>query len=169
LNAVKRRQPFVPPQAFARAEGFDDMVFIEPERGSDLESRRHENGALVMHQDHALRRRQGVSLLLGIVGDIAAGRLVGEPFADIALANAGCLGKRHRRTGAEVGHLLIQTELAPYIDQHAGKSGAKVGNDLADEGFDLTRRGGWCELGHDLVLCVRMARPAAGRVPWRLR
>src|SRR6185312_8976313 len=37
----------VPAKAFARSEGFDDLVFIEPERGRDLESRRHENGALV--------------------------------------------------------------------------------------------------------------------------
>src|SRR5262245_11036111 len=127
------------------------LVFVEPERGGDLESRRHENGTLVEHQDHRLRRRQGVSLLLGIVGDIAAGRLVGQPLADIALANAGRFGERHRRTGAEVDHRLIQAELAAHIDQHAGKSGAQVGNDLADEGFDLARRGRWCKLGHDPV------------------
>jgi hypothetical protein len=57
--------------------------------------------------------------------------LVGEPLADVALANAGCFGERHRRTGAEVGHRLIQAELAPHIDQHAGKSGAQVGNKRA--------------------------------------
>src|SRR3984957_7253656 len=83
----------VPAQAFARAEGFDDLVLIEPERGRHLESRRHENGALVESQDHGLCRWQGISLLLRIVGDIAAGRLVGEPLADIALANAGCFGE----------------------------------------------------------------------------
>ena len=131
----------VPAQAFAGAEGFDDLVFIEPERGRDLEGRRHENGALVKRQDHRLRRRQGVSLLLGIVGDIAASRLVGEPLSDIALANAVCFGERRRRTGAEIGQCLIQAELATHIDQHAGRCGAQVGNDLADEGFDLARRG----------------------------
>ncbi len=84
----------VPAQAFARPEGFDDLVFIKPERGRDLESRRHENGALVECEDHRLHRRQGVGLPLRIVGDIAAGGLVGEPLADIALANAGCFGER---------------------------------------------------------------------------
>ena len=192
-DAVKRRQPLahqmraiagaeealgaaehamvmrVPAQAFARAKGFDDLVFIEPERGRDLESRRHENGALVERQDHRLRRRQGVSLLLGIVGDIAAGRLVGEPLADIALANAGCFGERHRRTGAEPGHRLIQAELAPDIDQHAGKSGAQVGNDLADEGFDLARRGRWCKLGHDPVSLRSHGTAGSGRILCRLK
>src|ERR1700737_175661 len=89
----------MPAQAFARAEGLDDLVFIEPERGRYLERRRHENGALVERQNHGLRRRQQISLLLGIVGDIAAGRLVGEPLADIALANAGCFGEAPGRTG----------------------------------------------------------------------
>ena len=159
----------VPAQAFARAEGFDDLVFVEPERSRDLEGRRHENGALLERQHHRLRRRQSVSLLLGIVGDIAAGCLVGEPFADIALANAGCLGERHRSAGAEVGHRLIQAELAPDIDQHAGKSGAQVGNDLADEGFDLARRGRWCKLGHDQVLCVSHGTAGSGRAPCRWR
>src|ERR1700756_4147272 len=56
----------VPAQAFAGAEGFDDLVFIEPERGRDLESRRHENRALVEREHHRLRRRQCVSPLFSI-------------------------------------------------------------------------------------------------------
>ena len=74
-----------------------------------------------------------------------------------------------QRTGAEVGHRLIQAELAPHIDQHAGKSGAQVGNDLADEGFDLARRGRWCKLGHDPVPLRSHGTAGSGRILCRLR
>src|SRR6516164_7379018 len=94
----------------------------------------------------------------------AGGSLVGEPLADIALANPCCVGERHRRTGAEVGHRLIKSELAPHIDQHAGKSGAQVGNDLAGEGFDLARCRKWCKLGHDPVPLRSHGTAGSGRL-----
>ena len=63
-----------------------------------------------------------------------------------------------------IGLYQAMADLAPHIDQHAGKSGAQVGNDLADEGFDLARRGRWCKLGHDLVP-LREERPLAPHRP----
>ena len=73
------------------------------------------------------------------------------------------------RAATELGHRLIQAELAPHIDQHAGKSGAQVGNDLADEGFDLARRGRRCKLGHDPVPLRSHGTAGSGRILCRLR
>ncbi len=94
--AKKALVVLVPAKPLTRAEGLEDALFVEPERGRHLEGGGHVDRAVLDGEHHGLRGGQGVPAALGLVAHVAARSLVVEPFAHVALANpvasASCSG-----------------------------------------------------------------------------
>ena len=60
---------------------------------SELERAGDERGAVFVGQRHRLLGRQPEGAVGGVVLDVAAGRLLAQPLADVALAAVGALGE----------------------------------------------------------------------------
>jgi len=83
----------VPAHAGAGAEGVFDAVGVVEAGGDDLEGTGDEGGALLHGEGECLFGGKGVGGGGGVVGDVAAGGVGVEPFADVALAGARAAGE----------------------------------------------------------------------------
>src|SRR5436190_13977622 len=82
---------------------------------------------------------RGKSIFSGsrVVRDIATGRLIAEPFTDIALDGARALGQFRRSDRASLSHRLVKPELVADHDQGHAHAGADVVDCLAEELLQL--------------------------------
>ena len=87
----------------------------------------------------------------GVVLHVAAGRLLAEPLAYVALAALRALGELRGRDRLAVGHRLVQAELVPDQHQRRRHAPPEVAYELAHELFQLRfvdSRG-----AHRMLLC----------------
>lgn len=81
----------------------------------------------------AVLRRDGGVLQGGVVHDIATGRLVVQPLADVALVGARAPGQLGRRQGPRFGHRPVHPQSVTEVGQCAGNRGADVADQPSDE------------------------------------
>jgi len=68
-----------------------DLLLVLDERGRELERARDERRAVLLGQRERLLRREKELLADRVIAYIAAGGLVGQPLADVALVGPGTL------------------------------------------------------------------------------
>ena len=125
----------VPAEAVTGDEALGDVVLGEHGRARRLEHAALVDGAVLVGQHRGVLGRQAVGLGLGVVLDIAAGALAGQPLAHVALVGAGALGQLGGRDGLAVGHRLVEAETeADHAQRHVHGRGDLV-DDAVDEGL----------------------------------
>jgi hypothetical protein len=83
----------VPADPGAAAKGFGDLGFIFDCGDHDLEGAGQVHGAVFVGQGEGLLLREREALAVGVVADIAAGGLGGQPLGDQARVGAGAVGQ----------------------------------------------------------------------------
>src|SRR5205823_5309082 len=142
-----------------------------------------EDRAVLVGEHRGVLGRQLERAVLRPVGDIAAGRLVAQPFADIPWRGPGLAGQRLCRDGAGAGHRPIQSELVTEVHQQPGDRRPHVTDRLADEPLQPRL----IDFGHLTLLLIvgwpprgeppprgapvgeSLHRPAVAAHPWRPR
>ena len=127
----------VPADAAAVDEAVGEAVAaVGGRRGGQEHAGEGERARLVGEHEGVLGRER-VRVLLRVVGHVAAGGLVVEPLADVALLRAGAARELGGGDGLAVGHRAVEAETVSDGDQGGAHGGADVRGDLVDEGLDL--------------------------------
>ena len=87
----------VPAHALAAAEGLEDLIFVDVQRRDRVIDAEDVERAVFVGQRERVLVGQRVAVALGVVGDVAARRLVSKPLANVALGRARAL--RHLLRG----------------------------------------------------------------------
>jgi hypothetical protein len=99
----------------------------------ELEGAGHEGRAVGLGEGHGLLGRELVAVGLGVVHDVAAGRLGVEPLAHVALGGVGTGGELGRRRRPGLGQRAVQAELVADDDQRGVHGRAELGDGLAEQ------------------------------------
>ena len=127
----------VPAHALAAAERLEDLVFVGVERRDRVVDARGCRTGCPRRPARARARRAACSdRVVGVVGHVAARRLVAQPLADVALGRARAFGHLLRAQRPGAGHRLVQAELLPDQHQRRADDRPHVGDRLAHERFE---------------------------------
>ena len=126
----------VPAETVAAAEAVGHVVLRVDHRARGLEHAALVHRAGLVGQHGGVLDRQRVGARLGVVVDVAAGRLGREPLADVALVRPGALGQLGRAHRLAVGHRGVQAEPRADHGQRHVHGGADLVDDAIDERFD---------------------------------
>ncbi len=127
----------VPAKALARAEALGYLRLVLDGGRHQLKGARDERGAVFVGQGHRLLGWQPEGPRGRVVLDVAAGRLLAQPLADVALVTVGALGQLLGGDRLAVGHRLVQAELVADQNQRRGDRRAQVAHELTHELFEL--------------------------------
>ena len=106
-------QPLVvgmPADPVAAAERVNKHVVVRVAGRDGLERAAQEHRTLLVGDDHRLLGGQFEGVVVRVVGDVSAGRLIGEPLPHVPLGRSRPLCQRRRREGPCTGHRLVQTQ-----------------------------------------------------------
>ena len=118
----------VPGNPGAAAEGLGDLGFVLDGGDHDLEGAGQVDGVVLVGQGELLLLREEEPPAGGVVADVAAGGLGGQPLGHQTRVGAGAVGQLSRGSRAG-GQGLVETELV--ADDHgAGEPG---GAEVVDE------------------------------------
>ena len=120
-----------PADALAAAERALHQRLVVHQRGRHVEAALHEERPLGVGEEHRLLRRQGEASAAGIVGQIAGGRLMREPFPGIAFGHARLrcqLGRGHGSPGLE---RLVEAQPVTETDECHAAGTAEIAEHLA--------------------------------------
>ncbi len=134
----------MPRDAIAGDVDVGESVGCRPYRGDELEAGHHRRRALLFGEYGSRFDRQGERILGSVVGDVAVGRLGGEPFLDVSRRDTGPFGEIPDTGRAEVGHGPPETETIPEVDQNGVVGRGLVSSDLAGELFEPAKVQGGC-------------------------
>ncbi len=127
----------VPTDPLTGAERLAEPLLVGIQRRDHVVDAQHVERALLVGERQRVLVGERVGVGLRVVLDVAAGGLVSEPLADVALGGAGTAGDLLRGQRARPGHRLIQAELLADHEQRGADDRAHVGDRLAHEGLDL--------------------------------
>ena len=135
-----------PQQPAPLLESSEDAGHRVSHRLDDEEAPAHVGRAPLIGEGQGLLGGQGISPALGVVLAVAAGRLVEQPLANVALLGVGLPGQLGGGHGSGAGHRLIEPEPLADVDEIGGERRAEVAHDLAQElvqlvFIDRSRRG----------------------------
>ena len=115
---------FMPTEAVAGSRNVDDAGRIEHRSESDLEEAGQECRAGLVRQGNSLLRLKAVTAAIGVVFDVAAGRLGIEPFSGVTLGCARPGRKFARGERPVIGECPVKTQFVPHHNQSAVQSRA---------------------------------------------
>src|SRR3569833_1238617 len=100
----------VPTNAFPSSKCFGDLGFVEIGRLHAVECTGEESWRPLFGESHGLLGREGERIAFGMVVDVSGSGLPRQPFAQIALMQAGLLGKLGRSDHGPIRHRLVEPE-----------------------------------------------------------
>ncbi len=116
----------VPADALAGAGRVGDARRVQHGADRELEEAGQVRRAVGVGERDGLLGRQRVAAAVGVIGDVAAGRLHVQPLADVALRGAGALGQLDRREPAGAGQRAVEPELVAHDDERSAERGAHL-------------------------------------------
>ena len=127
----------VPAHALAAAKGLENLIFVGVQGRDRVVDAEDVERAVLIGQRERVLIGQRVAVALGVVGHVAAGRLVSKPLAHVALSRARALRHLLRGQRPGVSHRFVQAEL--LADQHERRADDRphVGYRLPHKGFEL--------------------------------
>jgi len=141
----------MPTHAGAGAEGVGDARNRRERAQGKLERPGQISRAVFIGQREGLFVAQAEGARFLVVGDVAAGCLGSQPFAQIALVGS-CLGGELGGSDGATGEGFIKAKFFPD-DHHAGMHcGAKVAHELADKGIESVHVQGNLRRTHSIGL-----------------
>ena len=124
---------FVPGQARAAPERFDQAVLVGEERRQDVVRTEQIELALLVGERDRLLRRERVPPARRVVGHVAAGGLVTEPLAHHPGLRPGPLRKLVRRRGTAVSESAVEAEPRAEPNERRAERGRQIHHGLPHE------------------------------------
>ncbi len=113
------RVVLAPRDAAAGAKRIERLRLVGPHRRRQVPRMRDVVRALFVGEHHRVLGRELVGVAHRVVADVAACRLLVQPFAHVALGAAGAPRELFRAQRAGAGQRLVQPELAAQADHDA--------------------------------------------------
>ncbi len=151
-----------PRQSTVGSQRVLELRLRRPDGGHLVETGTHVHRAVLVGEHHGVLQREFVGVVVRVVLDVAAGRLVGEPFGEESLVGASAVGEIRRRDRAGAGHRPVQAETAADVGECARHGGAEVADDGADELLDALRCGLDVGVGDRCHVVIVPNRPVVG-------
>ena len=110
-----------------------DLGLVLHLRRDRIEGAHHVDGAVLDREHHGLLGGQREPAAGRVVAQIVGRRLVGQPFAQVALVDAGRVGELAAGHGALGMQRLVQPERVAHADQGDADGATQIAKDLSDK------------------------------------
>ena len=137
--AEEARVLLVPRDALARRVGVGEPVDSRPHRGDHLEARHHGGRALILGEHGGGLGGEPEEGGGAVVGDVAVGRLGGEPLLDVAGGDAGAFGELAGGRGLEGAQRSPEAEPITEVHEDRVVGRGLVGPHLSRELLELAK------------------------------
>ena len=127
----------VPAHSLTTAERLEDAILVGIQRRDRVIHAEDVERAVFVGERKRLLVGQRVTVAVGVVAHVAAGRLVPEPLADVALSRTGALCDFLRSQRPGMRHRFVQAEFLADHHERSADDRSHVGDRLPHKGLEL--------------------------------